>query len=194
MRSYLLQIFFWAAYGVLHSVLAGTRTKHFFQQKMGKSFRYYRLIYNGIAFTLLVALWWYQRGLPAERLWIGYFWVDVLGSVSLFVGAIVAFLALKEYDLGEFLGLLFLKKQAPNQLKTSGMLHYVRHPLYTGTFLVVWGLFLKDATLKTLIMAICITIYTLIGIYFEEKKLISSFGDDYLAYRRRVPMLFPKIF
>lgn len=74
------------------------------------------------------------------------------------------------------------------------MLHYVRHPLYTGTFLVVWGLFLKDATLKTLIMAICLTIYTLIGIYFEEKKLISSFGDDYLAYRRRVPMLFPKIF
>lgn len=194
MRSYLLQIFFWAAYGVLHSVLAGTRAKHFFQQKMGNSFRYYRLIYNGIAFVLLIALWWYQRSLPTDRLWMVDFRVDVLGNMSLFLGMIVAFLALKEYDMGEFLGLLFWKKQAPNQLKTSGMLRYVRHPLYTGTFLVVWGLFLKDASLATLIMAACITIYTRIGIYFEEKKLISSFGDDYLAYRRRVPMLFPKVF
>ena len=42
-----------------------------------------------------------------------------------------------------------------------------------------------------LFYALGITGYILIGVQFEERDLVKFLGDDYLNYRRRVPMLFP---
>jgi protein-S-isoprenylcysteine O-methyltransferase Ste14 len=58
----------------------------------------------------------------------------------------------------------------------------------------VWGLFLREATLQALIMGVCVTAYIRIGIVYEERKLVRDFGDTYVEYRRRVAMLFPKLF
>ncbi len=55
MLTYLLQILLWIAYGSLHSMLASNKVKLFLSKTMGNSYRYYRLIYNLIAFVLLVA-------------------------------------------------------------------------------------------------------------------------------------------
>jgi methanethiol S-methyltransferase len=35
--------------------------------------------------------------------------------------------------------------------------------------------------------------YILIGLQFEERALLREFGDDYAAYRHRVPMLVPRL-
>jgi protein-S-isoprenylcysteine O-methyltransferase Ste14 len=34
-------------------------------------------------------------------------------------------------------------------------------------------------------------VYTLIGIRFEEHQLVQKFGEEYIRYRRRTPMLVP---
>ena len=42
-----------------------------------------------------------------------------------------------------------------------------------------------------LVFAICTTVYILIAIQFEERDLIDALGQDYVEYKRRVPMLVP---
>ena len=39
--------------------------------------------------------------------------------------------------------------------------------------------------------ALATTAYILIAIQLEERDLVASLGEDYRAYRRRVPMLIP---
>ena len=78
-----------------------------------------------------------------------------------------------------------------NELQIRGIHKYVRHPLYLGTFVFIWGLFLLFPVLSLLVTNAIITIYTLIGIQFEEKKLIDEFGESYRQYRAAVPKLIP---
>ena len=67
----------------------------------------------------------------------------------------------------------------------------VRHPLYLGTFTFIWGLWLLFPTLSLLIANFIITVYTLIGIRFEEKKLVELFGENYTRYQQSVPKILP---
>ena len=80
-----------------------------------------------------------------------------------------------------------------NRLIITGIHRYVRHPLYTGTFLFIWGLFILMPLASLLISNFIITIYTLIGIRFEEEKLIKEFGLPYVEYQKRVPKLIPTL-
>lgn len=78
------------------------------------------------------------------------------------------------------------------QLLTNGIYGVVRHPQYAGIFLAVFGQLLHWPTLATLTLA------PLIGLAYvhlarrEEKRLVERFGEAYVAYRQRTPMLFPR--
>jgi protein-S-isoprenylcysteine O-methyltransferase Ste14 len=88
---------------------------------------------------------------------------------------------------------IFRKKKLTQQLIRTDFYKYVRHPLYAATLLFVWGIFFWQPLLSNLISCICITVYTIIGIHFEEKKLVKEFGDSYAVYRSQTPMLIPKL-
>jgi protein-S-isoprenylcysteine O-methyltransferase Ste14 len=46
-------------------------------------------------------------------------------------------------------------------------------------------------SLDRLMIIIYTCLYALIGIPFEERKLIQIFGQDYIDYQQRVPAIFP---
>ncbi|HMG66270.1 MAG TPA: isoprenylcysteine carboxylmethyltransferase family protein, partial [Chitinophagaceae bacterium] len=73
-----------------------------------------------------------------------------------------------------------------------GIHKLVRHPLYSGTFIFIWGLFLVLPNWSILVADIIITVYTLVALRFEEQKLEKDFGEAYRIYKRKVPMLIPK--
>ena len=84
-----------------------------------------------------------------------------------------------------------IREEYSNELMITGVHKYVRHPLYTGTFAFLWGLFLIFPNWNLFVSNVIITAYTLIGIKLEEEKLIKEFGEQYRVYRQQVPMLFP---
>jgi methanethiol S-methyltransferase len=181
----------WITYGAVHSFMASINFKDLMQKTLGKNFRFYRLIYNILAFALLIPVFTIQFSTEKIALWQVSVYQGVIGKFISVLGVIVIAIALKGYDLAEFSGISFSKKEEIQKLKTDGLLQYVRHPIYSGILLLVWGLFIADASTRSLCGAVAVTIYLYIGIYFEEKKLVLTFGDAYKKYQTKVPMLLP---
>jgi methanethiol S-methyltransferase len=79
---------------------------------------------------------------------------------------------------------------APPVLRTPFFYRHVRHPLYSGFFLAFWAT--PQMSAGHLLLAAGVSIYMLIGIFYEERDLVSTFGEDYRAYRARTGMLAPR--
>lgn len=181
----------WLLYGAIHSLMASNFFKDFMSKILGKNFRFYRLIYNIFAFALLIPVLTLQFSTEKVQIWQVSDYEQVIGKFICVFGVIFIATALQGYDLGEFSGIDFKKTNEIPKLKTDGLLEYVRHPLYFGILLLVWGLFISEASTRSLASAIAITIYLLVGIYFEEKKLVITFGEPYKKYQKEVAMLIP---
>ncbi len=69
-------------------------------------------------------------------------------------------------------------------LQTSGVYRLVRHPIYFGWVLAVFGT--PHMTGDRLAFALMSTAYLVVAVPFEERSLARSFGDDYARYRREV--------
>jgi protein-S-isoprenylcysteine O-methyltransferase Ste14 len=193
--SYLILILLWLIYFTVHSLLAAQKVKKYFEKSMGSTFRYYRLIYNFIALMGLLGILFYNAIISSHVLlpasWLPI--VKFIGLVFATWGVLVLRLAFKAYSLKEFLGLTQARNESltDEKLQTGGILQYVRHPIYSGTLLLIVGFWLFSPTLANLISTVCIIGYTLIGMRLEEAKLIVAFGDTYRQYKNSVPALMP---
>lgn len=187
--SYVILILVWIFYFSLHSILASDRIKIIAAKILGNHFRYYRIVYSLLSTFGLIALLIFNAYVTRAVLFESNGFVRYLSLMLATFGVIVISRAFKQYRLISFIGL----KQEINEFTRSGILQHVRHPIYSGTILVVIGFFLFTPTLATLISVSCILLYLPIGIYFEEKKLIRQFGEQYLSYKREVPSVFPRL-
>jgi protein-S-isoprenylcysteine O-methyltransferase Ste14 len=71
------------------------------------------------------------------------------------------------------------------------MHRFVRHPLYFGTLLSAWAFLLVFPLVSYLVSCVMMTLYTCVGVLFEERKLRITFGQEYERYQQDVPMLIP---
>ena len=83
------------------------------------------------------------------------------------------------------------KTYKPPQFHTPGMYRIVRHPLYVGWIIIFWAA--PTMTLAHLVFAGVATSYILVAIQLEERDLVAAFGEVYESYRRRTPMLVPRL-
>src|SRR5579875_908693 len=73
-------------------------------------------------------------------------------------------------------------------LVTTGVFAYVRNPIYAGLVLIVFGICFASASDWTLVMTVALALALHFGVVLrEERYLETTFGDAYLAYKRRVP-------
>lgn len=181
-------------YFTLHSLFASGKVKKRLQKHL-IPYRYYRLWFNIIALlTLGPPIWIY---LIADK---EYFFSEGIGSMIL--GVVIVFSGLwlwgrsfDGYRLNEFIGTDRLGSiDVPaDTLNTKGLNHWVRHPIYTISYWVLSGIFLLIPNDFILILYILAGVYMPIGIYFEEKKLLAFFGEQYRTYKKETPMLLPDV-
>jgi protein-S-isoprenylcysteine O-methyltransferase Ste14 len=79
-----------------------------------------------------------------------------------------------------------------NRLATGGLYSLVRHPQYTGLFIALFGegIVHWPTLFSIALFPVIVLVYVRLA-RKEEKKVIEKFGEEYLEYRRHVPMFLP---
>jgi protein-S-isoprenylcysteine O-methyltransferase Ste14 len=79
------------------------------------------------------------------------------------------------------------------KLVTSGIYHYIRHPLYSSLFLLTWGIFFKSPGLAAGILSLISTLFLLLTAKADEAECIQFFGAEYSTYMKSTRMFIPYI-
>jgi protein-S-isoprenylcysteine O-methyltransferase Ste14 len=78
-----------------------------------------------------------------------------------------------------------------SKLVVVGLYRLIRHPLYTSLILLGLGIFFKEITVTTLVLAF-INILTLIATAkLEEQEMLNKFGNEYANYMKKSKMFIP---
>lgn len=164
------------------------------QVVLKKNYKFYRIAYSFFALITLAIVVTYNFSMQSFLLWNVNIIEQVIAVVCMLSCGTIMFLFTRKFFFDLSGADVFQKKQSSRELIKTNLYKYVRHPLYSATLGFIWSIFLYSPLLSNLISCICITAYTIAGIYIEEKKLVYEFGDNYISYRSQTPMLIPKIF
>ncbi|ABD68113.1 putative conserved integral membrane protein [Rhodoferax ferrireducens T118] len=199
-------------FAVFHSVGAHEPLKHALARWTSPFWvdHFWRVAYCSLSFGALYggvsALLWGRNG--GNNVWLvdypDWLWQALtilhLGSIGLLYAAFL------QSDYLEFLGL----KQAwrglrvlagraveptpvalfgSQRLVTTGVYAWVRHPMLAGGLLF---LLTSGPSANNLVYTLMYTGYMLLGGYYEERRMVKIFGDDYLSYRIRVGAFCPR--
>lgn len=188
-------------FAIIHSLTAGHAFRDWLGDRLGGRLvhGWYRLSYNVFSAITILAPAGLVAFLPDMVLYrVRMPWVVVLVLLQL-AGAVGILIALLSTGVLEFAGVVQVARLLGNgpedeqksspRLQTGGVYRVVRHPLYLFGMMVIWAL--PVMTYNLLVFNVSSTLYFAIGSWIEEKRLERQFGEDYRAYRRRVPWLIP---
>jgi len=129
---------------------------------------------------------------------------QLLGITDIFPRPLSIILALPIFSFAFFLivwsVLNFLRAKGtpvpfnpPPQLVTTGPYAYVRNPMLSGVFALLFGFGVLFGSASLLVLFtplfIFINVWELKAI--EEPELLKRLGEDYIEYRKMTPMFFP---
>ena len=193
--QYVLLIILWVAWCALHSGLINLTFTEWLRRIYPGLFRYYRILFNLFSAATLLPVLLFTFSLRGEPIinwkgpWLCIPMIMAIVSIYFFIAGA------RRYDLLQFLGIRQLKEQRDCSvltddcsLDTQGVLSVVRHPWYTGGILIVWA---RPLDLSAILTNLVVSGYFVVGAILEERKLKRQFGEQYVAYQKRVPMFFP---
>ncbi len=199
------------AFALLHSICAQEPFKDALARRTGPFFvdHFWRLIYCAASYGALyygVASLHWARNTDYD-FWVfiypDWLWQTItalhLGSIALIYAAFL------QSDYLEFWGFRQawrgirvalgaaaseVRLFGTHRLETHGVYGWVRHPMLSAGLLF---LLTSGPSLNNIVYVVMYTAYMLIGGYYEERRLLRIFGEDYRAYQRGVGAFFPRV-
>jgi protein-S-isoprenylcysteine O-methyltransferase Ste14 len=192
----LVNLVLMSIFAVQHSGMARQGFKRLFARFASPAIE--RSTYVLLASLSLILLFWQWRPMPMTIWNIDDPVLAGIATAGGFAGWLIVLYSTFLISHFELFGLTqvvshFAGRVAePMKFKTPGLYRLIRHPIYLGFIIAFWCT--PVMTLGHLLFAAVTTAYIFVGIYLEERDLVSLFGDQYRRYRDKVAMLVPGIF
>ena len=117
--------------------------------------------------------------------------VERATGLILFVGGLTVMLVAQFTLWRNYAATLVIRED--HQLIQHGIYRLVRHPIYLGVVIVVFGIPVYTSSLSGLLTMVALIPILLNRIRLEEGLLIEAFGDAYRKYRATTSKLIPFI-
>ena len=180
-------------FGLHHSLTARRSFKVWWTQFVPTEIERATYLYMTAAVSTLMIVCW--RPIPMT-LWHVDHPVAMYAIYIAYLGVwTIMFAATLHFDHLSFIGLRqawdHFRQQPPAQAHFSARYLYalVRHPISLGWMLVPW--ITPHLTVGMAIFAFSTALYVLVATYFEERDLITEYGNQYRSYRQKVPPFVP---
>jgi methanethiol S-methyltransferase len=191
--SVIINMILLGLFAIQHSVMARPAFKHWFTRFIPEVIE--RSTYVLLSSLLLFLLFWQWQKMP------GIIWniKSPVGSMILtsifWFGWLFVLLSTFMINHFDLFGLrqvyINFKGQEYSHLdfRIIGLYKLCRHPIMLGFVIAFWAT--PTMTTGHLLFAAVTTVYIYIALQFEERDLVTFFGDVYKNYQQKVPMLFP---
>ncbi len=175
-----------------HSIMIRQGFRHRMSRYVHKP--YQDAVYSVISglLLLLIILFWQKSGNTVLSLQGPLRWVCQNGiylSIALFFWVISVLGSSDPFGIHTIIDHIRVQKTVHSAMVIRGPYRWVRHPAYLCMLLMIWAC--PDITLDRLLFNCLWSVWIFIGTYFEERDLVSVYGEQYRAYKKQVPRLLP---
>lgn len=183
----LVNLALFTAFALHHSLFARSGLKRRVAAAVSPALE--RTVYTLVSSVLFALVCWLWQGVPGTVYTLAAPWIW-LAYGTVFAGLLITAQGARALDVLDLAGVRqVLNSRAPasrppTPLRTDGLYGFVRHPVYFGWVLIVFGA--PSMTLTRLSFAVISSLYLAVAVPFEERSLIETFGPDYASYRERV--------
>ncbi|MBI2608048.1 MAG: isoprenylcysteine carboxylmethyltransferase family protein [Deltaproteobacteria bacterium] len=154
---------------------------------------------NEVFYEICFCLWWLQLFLYSlaptfildlfPSIYSAFFIFDPIGYVALYAGLILFVTSIISLGDSWRIG---IDNEEPGPLVMKGLYKHIRHPIYTGVFLMLLGSLLILPNIVSLFLSLCCGLGVLLEAHFEEQFLLSRYKFRYEEYMKTTGRFLPK--
>jgi protein-S-isoprenylcysteine O-methyltransferase Ste14 len=118
------------------------------------------------------------------------FRIIFFGSIGLFVWSCLALRTFDFFGIEPIIANIKATEPLAIAFIVRGPYRWVRHPIYLAMLLIIWSS--PSVSIDRFLFNIIWTVWIVVATMLEERDLEDEFGEGYLDYKLKVPMLFPR--
>jgi len=177
-------------FGLQHSGVSSLKVKGLIIDRWGK--KGYAGIFNFTSvLTLMIAVQSMQFGNWLYFLTEPTFIQPLLIVIGVLFGTAGIYVAYRAAKVISVSTVADMRTDRKPELITAGIYSQVRHPLYLATILIFGAMALIYPFPVVIVFALSMIVYTMIGAYFEERKLVLQYADEYNEYKKQAGFILP---